>query len=146
MPETTGPLPGTLVPQAHGGKLRRGGGRPPLSNAQKEALDRLRKAAPELIEKLVQLAKKGDRRALELALAYAIGKPVEKVEMSGPDGGPIEHRAYTLDDHETALLKDAIERHLSTRRVAGSPADGAAAGHEAGDAVAHPRPTEPTPA
>ena len=37
----------------------------------------------------------------------------EKVEMTGKDGGPIDHRSIVdLPDHERAALAEAIRRHL----------------------------------
>lgn len=51
----------------------------------------------------------------------------ERVEMSGPDGGPIESRdVTTLPDHERAALAEAIRSHL--RGEEGSEASPAAAG------------------
>lgn len=53
-----------------------------------------------------------------------------KVEMSGPDGGPIDHREVsTLEDHEKRALTEAIRDHLAAGRRSipvGSPEDGGA--------------------
>jgi transposase len=47
----------------------------------------------------------------------------ESVEMSGPDGGPIDHRdVSSLPDHEKRALVEAIRDHLASRRAgAGTP-------------------------
>jgi transposase len=40
----------------------------------------------------------------------------QALEMSGPEGGPIEHRDLSaLPDHERRLLRDAIVAHLRDR-------------------------------
>lgn len=40
----------------------------------------------------------------------------QKVEMTGKDGGPIEQQITSgLDDHEKALLKDAVQGELARR-------------------------------
>lgn len=48
----------------------------------------------------------------------------ERVEMTGKDGGPIDHRdVSTLPDHERSALAEAIRDHLrSEERPEGSPA------------------------
>jgi transposase len=41
----------------------------------------------------------------------------ERIEMSGPDGGPIDHRDVTgLDDYERHALAEAIRDHLASGR------------------------------
>lgn len=40
----------------------------------------------------------------------------ERVELTGEEGGPIEHRTIPdLDDHEKRALRDAIDRELARR-------------------------------
>lgn len=82
----------TTMPGNHGGTLRRGGlvaagpGRP---KAREEAVKMLRAAlfSDEKAERLgilqvvILKALKGDMKAIELCLAYGIGKPVERVEL-----------------------------------------------------------------
>lgn len=46
-------------------------------------------------------------RAIEILLAYEAGKPIQTVEMSGPDGGPIE---YEGDDPATKLIRTLLAR------------------------------------
>lgn len=43
-------------------------------------------------------------KATELATAYALGKPSQSVEMSGPDGGPIQHDVREISDAELAKI------------------------------------------
>jgi len=57
----------------------------------------------------------------------------ERVEMTGKDGGPIDHRdVSSLTDHEKAALAEAIRDHLESRRGSGVPTGGTADG-ESGD-------------
>jgi hypothetical protein len=109
------------MPGANGGTLRRGGpGRPKY---KEEALAAIREGLPAAIAALKAKAAKGDAKAIELCLHYGIGKPVDKLEMSGPDGGPIVTAdAIDLSDHEKRALRDAIHRELE-RRTAEEPAD-----------------------
>jgi hypothetical protein len=88
-----------MMPGKHGGLLRRGGGRPPLSKKQSDTLAYLREHAVDAAKALVMKAIKGDVRAAELVLAYGIGKPVDKLELTGEDGGPVRFMDG-LDDHE----------------------------------------------
>lgn len=58
-----------------------------------------------------------------------------KLEMTGKDGGPIDHRDVSeLNDHEKVALAEAIRDHLESRRGSevrvGGPSDG-----EPGDGV-----------
>jgi hypothetical protein len=76
----------------HGGK-RAGAGRPPKSN-EEELQDLLKKGWSkkqrlEAIKKAAHRASLGDLEALKLLMAYTFGKPKEKHEHSGPDGGSI---------------------------------------------------------
>lgn len=101
-----------LVPGPNGGMLRRGGGKmAPKLSVEVRAM--LREGSLDAATALIEKARKGDIKAIELVLAYGIGKPTEKVELSGPDGGPIELVAG-LDDHEKRALRDAIREHLAT--------------------------------
>lgn len=100
------------VPQPHGGVLRRGGGRVEDTEV-KQVKALLRAGSADAARALLEKAAKGDTKAIELVLAYGIGKPTEKVEVSGPEGGPIEYLAG-LDDHEKRALRDAIRTHLAT--------------------------------
>lgn len=53
-----------------------------------KAFPRKRKLA--ILEKVATLAERGDMVAIKLCLEYLFGKPIDKVEHTGEDGGPIE--------------------------------------------------------
>lgn len=99
-----------LMAGRNGGTLRRGGpgGYPETT---KEFYRILREKSPELAVKLVQIAMKGNVAAMTLALSYAVGKPTDKLELSGPNGGPLEF-TDAVSDHEKRALRDAILREL----------------------------------
>lgn len=100
-----------VMPGRNGGTLRRGGG----AMAPKLALEikqMLREGSVEAAQVLIEKARGGNIKAIEVVLAYGIGKPTEKVEVSGPEGGPIEFVAG-LDDHEKRALREAIRAHLA---------------------------------
>lgn len=42
-----------------------------------------------VFKRLIADSKSGDHRATQILLAYAYGKPTERVEISGRDGGPV---------------------------------------------------------
>lgn len=113
-PGTIRPVSGEIVPQAHGGALRHGGGRPKDSGQVLRIKEILRSGAEETARAVVAKAKKGDLRAAQMVLEYAIGKPTDRVELSGPDGGPIE-LAATMTDEERRVLRDAIREHLANK-------------------------------
>ena len=100
-----------FMPGKNGGSLRRGGGS--VVKAERAAVRKaLMEGSMEAAQVLLEKARGGDMKAIELVLAYGIGKPTEKVEVSGPDGGPLEI-VQMLDDHEKRALRDAIRAHLS---------------------------------
>jgi hypothetical protein len=102
----------TFVPGKNGGMLRRGGGMMP-SKLSQTVKQMLREGSVDAATVLLEKARGGDIKAIELVLAYGIGRPTEKVEVSGPEGGPIELVAG-LEDHEKRALRDAIREHLAT--------------------------------
>lgn len=121
---------GEWFPGRNGGMLKRGGpGRP---KAREQVVETLREALfvkgdeKGIIPALVAKAIKGDLKAIELCLAYGIGKPTDRVELSGPDGAPITTATESIPDHERRALQDAIEREIAARH----PVDGEAAGAE----------------
>jgi len=109
------------MPGRNGGKLRRGGpGRPKMRDTVTGHLREFMLGDDEkagIVDALIVKAMKGDTRAIELCLHYGIGKPTDKVEVSGPDGGPITHATEDLDDHERRALRDAITRELQQREA-----------------------------
>ena len=72
------------------------GGRKPKSHEEKvlEAVSRACSPADiqAIMEKLVSKAKTGNIQAAKIVLAYAIGMPVQKTEITGAGGGPVEIR------------------------------------------------------
>jgi hypothetical protein len=70
---------------------------------------------PQAMEHLWAIIEKGKGmvklEAIRLWLAYGPGKPTDKVEHSGPDGGPIDLRSIPTDDLEAI---DAILSRSST--------------------------------
>lgn len=76
-----------------GGKKGRSGRRPKF--AEGELLGLINKAWPkrqrvEAFAKLVERAGRGDLEALKLLLAYSYGKPRERHEITGKDGGAVQ--------------------------------------------------------
>jgi hypothetical protein len=69
-------------------------------------------------------------RAAEIVLAYAWGKPKQAVELSGPDGGPVQSVQHPgtplagMSDDELARLGTIVERARVARASGG---DGVAA-------------------
>lgn len=114
------------MPGRRGGMLRRGGGKL-APKFKEEALEAIREGLPDVIRALKAKAVKGDAKAIELCLHYGIGKPVERVEMSGPEGGPIEHLEALMPDEEKRALHDAIARELDRRAPTEEPVDREAA-------------------
>lgn len=112
-PEPSGPNPDdALVPQKHGGALRRGGGKRPDAR-KRAAVQAIRDGLPGAVDALLRQAAKGEGWAVKLVLEYGLGRPTEKVELSGPDGGPISHTDLFTDDERRALRAalDAIATH-----------------------------------
>lgn len=120
-------IPPTMMPGKHGGLLRRGGGSPPVSKAKAETLEFLRSHTLDVAKALVVRALRGDTRAIELVLQYGIGKPVDKLEVTGADGGPVQF-FEGFDDHERKALKAAIDAEILGRGTANGEPAGAAEG------------------
>lgn len=126
-------ISGELVPQPHGGALRLGGGRPVETEEQKAVRSLIKAGARDAAAALVRKAKKGDVRAIELVLAYVVGKPTERVEHSGPDGGPIEF-LNGMNDHERMTLRKIIDEAVTASIPSaseGSDETAVLAGHDA---------------
>lgn len=81
---------GELVPQPHGGALRRGGGAPPRSEDQRRAFAVLKGGAEDAAIALVNAARGGDTRAAGLVLLHAIGRPPSRHEVERELAGPDE--------------------------------------------------------
>lgn len=101
----------------------------------------VRKIEPALWARLISIAQEGEHkdalRALELLLAYSRGRPVQRAEVSGPDGGPIgvasDARAILADPEARAVLQRiALAAHGADGVVGGVVAsDPGGAGGEA---------------
>ena len=75
-----------------------GPGRPKRSTEEKylAALSRrvTLKEWAKIVDVAVARAKAGDGQARQWLSDYLMGKPIQRTEVSGPDGGPIEHRDF----------------------------------------------------
>lgn len=76
----------------HGGR-RPGAGRKP-KEVEIDLADLLKrvftpKDREAVFARLIADSKSGDHKATAILLAYAFGKPTERVEISGRDGGPV---------------------------------------------------------
>ena len=61
----------------------------------------------ETIRRLSAMALRGNLAAAQLLLAYAYGKPGQRVEVSGPNGAPLEARTVIiLPDNGRSLRND----------------------------------------
>lgn len=120
---------GELVRQAHGGALRRGGGAPPRSDDQARAHRLLREGAEDAARTLLTAARNGDVKAAGQVLAYALGRPAQRVELDGTltTCGHSDFVA-TLTDEERRILRRAIDAELRSRDDRGGEAAGAATG------------------
>lgn len=92
--ETPDSIP--MVPQPHGGALRRGGtnpgsGRPPDAfKLRMQALANRGLQALEIAEILGNINHPLYKWALEWATDHGYGKPVQRIESTGAEGGPIQ--------------------------------------------------------
>ena len=73
-------------------------GRPKRSTEEKY-LTALSRRVPlkewaKIVDVAVARAKAGDGQARQWISDYLMGKPIQRTEVSGPDGGPIEHRDF----------------------------------------------------
>jgi hypothetical protein len=66
----------------------------------------LRKAIPEseVLAALAVACRRREPGAIALYLGYLWGKPTDRVEVSGPDGGPIEHASLSDAELEREIL------------------------------------------
>lgn len=105
------------MPFQKGNKLSNGGKRPGSGRKPEEWKLIFNEAlsSATTIEDLEQVigtlrdrAKSGDSRAAALYLGYVVGKPVERQEISGPDGGPVKHELFESDEESVIAAADAI--------------------------------------
>jgi len=109
-----------LVKQPHGGALRRGGGAPARSADQVAAARAIREGSLAAATTLVKAAADGNLKAAELVLAYAIGRPRQRVEISD-EAAPWD-RAFVddLNDQEKRALRDAIRAEIGSKDATGA--------------------------
>lgn len=108
-----------LVKQPHGGALRRGGGAPARSADQVAAYRLLREGSLKAATTILKAAEDGNLKAAELVLFYALGRPQQRVELTGDtDFG--RRFLDELEDDERRALRDAIRAEISSRDAAGA--------------------------
>jgi hypothetical protein len=64
-----------------------------------------------IVRKLSDLAAEGDVSAARLWLEYAVGRPVQALELSGPDGEPLGGDLATL----RSVILTALDRHPAAK-------------------------------
>ncbi len=79
-------------------------GRPKIPDDWRKAF---RDGLPEALEKLRAGVASGERWAVELWLAYALGKPTQPLVHTGEDGGPIRVSADEVRAHILGRLAKA---------------------------------------
>jgi hypothetical protein len=110
------------------GEYQGGPGRPPRA-VEESYLQTLQRVTSldqweAIVRKAIEQAKKGDNLARKWLGDYLMGAPKQGVEMSGPEGGPIEFASSdeTTDEQRLALLVALYER--VREGAVDSPADG----------------------
>lgn len=119
-----------LVPQPHGGALRKGN--PGPRKAKNEVRKRFQQALSDpgrsgIVAGVIRDALAGDKEARRLVFEYGIGKPDQAVEVTGEGGGPVLLAPVlaTLSDDELADAARQIASTASTdpARDGEAPAD-----------------------
>lgn len=81
------------MPKGDGrGGARTGAGRKSKAEEQK-LVERLSPLQDEAHKQLETALKSGQKWAIEMYFGYMYGKPTQRVEQSGPDGGPISYES-----------------------------------------------------
>ncbi len=94
-----------------------------------ELVGQLKDAAPDALDRLLLLSRgqaaggkrpgvKEQLRAIELILSHTLGKPRERVELSGPEGGPVQVQAGI--DVNLDLLSTGELRKMRDKLLAGA--------------------------
>jgi len=78
-----------------------------------------------IVDVAISRAQAGDDRARRFLADWCLGKPVERKELSGPEGGPIETTGTTFDysvlsDEQLDTLVDIL-RAAQSRESDGAP-------------------------
>jgi len=112
---------------ANVGGARPGAGRKKgkVSQAKRELMDMAKDHAVTALNVLVKIAKSGEAESARVSAANAIldrgyGKPVQGVEMSGKDGGPLEVREVSAIDRITSRINLIAARSGPTEDSGGS--------------------------
>jgi hypothetical protein len=66
----------------------------------------------EMVERQVELAKGGDKVAFKILVEHLIGKPIQAVQLSGPEGEKLE--GVSIADVQLAVI-EALSRHPQAR-------------------------------
>lgn len=75
-----------------------------VSPQKREVLAILKEKGEVFATKLIELAEAGNVEAVKTGLAYLVGKPKERLEVSGPDDGPLEIDITGLSANQLAQL------------------------------------------
>jgi hypothetical protein len=70
-----------------------------------------------VVRKAVDQAKRGDQQARKWLSDYLIGPPVQRQEVTGADGGPVQTEDVTMDNDERADRITAILDRARARRA-----------------------------
>lgn len=76
----------------------------------------------DIVDKAIEQAKDGDRWARDFLAGYLLGRPVQRSEVSGPGGGPVELERLSADARE---VLDAL---IDARRQGAGESEAAGAG------------------
>lgn len=69
----------------------------------------------QVTRKLLELALAGDTTAIRLVLEYAVGRPVQAIELSGPDQEPLQVDLTCLSSGELEVLGQIAEQLAEAR-------------------------------
>ncbi len=112
----------------HGGK-REGAGR--KSKAEELGLQELLDTCWTLsdretaIRKLASLSNRGNLQALQILMAYTYGKPKERHEITGADGGPVIVKGYiSISPDDWDIQPAAVADQVVARQEPSTATDG----------------------
>ncbi len=109
-------MPGTSGNPA-GRPIGHGGG-PSLLVALRKRLEAHPEEVDQIVNTLVDMARAGDLKAIEIVGDRLDGKPTQRSEISGPDGGPvinIIHADYEPEEANGDGYRTAVLRRLDER-------------------------------
>lgn len=76
----------------------------------RQYIENLTAALPDIEEVLILKAKLGDSFAIKEIHDRAMGKPIQRSELTGAEGGPIE-----ISDSKRKLVNEALTKYLETK-------------------------------